>query len=482
MKKYLFINICIVLIFNINAQNVQWGESEKLSLSTYDYAYQVFNKYLGHFNGCDYYTSIHSQKTIFDTDKVDFIFIKTINNKIIKTTESTTTHYNYINIQVINNEIAIFYYDILSKDNCEIKVDFFNLNDFAFIKTKKLFNFKSIKDFYNTIKLSVSEDNSIFEILTEAIDPESSKKIILIKTFDFSLNEKSETKIDLMCEGFYKFKNLTINNDGSCFFSIYEYLIEHSHSKFSKILLINCNGVNSNVIEFKKDGISNITDYIVFKTNTDEDKLIILENTSIKIYNLFFNSATYSAFNEYNLNNGNWIIDQTFRLDNENIFIALSNSERKNFHKNNSNVTIKSYKSINLLCFNSDFNHLVYKTKVNRFYLSYEIFAASYLESDEIPGYFLQNNNITIIYNNDPLRYFDVNDDDKKRISSKITKATNIQKTIIDEYGDVKTTIITDKLFKNLSLIPGFYHPNSDETITLAKKKGKQITFGTITQ
>ncbi|PKP27837.1 MAG: hypothetical protein CVU02_02545, partial [Bacteroidetes bacterium HGW-Bacteroidetes-19] len=190
MKKIFYLLIFALSSITLTAQNVQWGEPEKLSITSNLYVYPVFNKYLGNFDGCDYYTSIHNHITFINNNKVDFIFIKTRNNQIDKITKSTTTHYNYINIQVINNQIAIFYYDIQSKDNCEIKVDFFNLNDFAFIKTKKLFNFKSIKDFNNTIKFSVSEDKSIFGILTEAIDPGSSKKILLIKTFDFSFNEK----------------------------------------------------------------------------------------------------------------------------------------------------------------------------------------------------------------------------------------------------------------------------------------------------
>lgn len=482
MKKIFYVLILTLSSITLTAQTIQWGPTTKLKVSMSNEFYPKFNMYLGNISGYDYYTSIHRAKTMLYTDKVDFVFIIAKQNEIITSTESTEIHYNYINIQIIDNQIAVFYFDDKNDSEWEIKVDFYNPRDFALKKTLTLFKFKPIGLVSRIINFSVSENKSLFGIMTLVIDPETNAKSFLVKTFDFQFNERSESYFDFQREGTLYFKNFTTNNDGSNYLLISEYKIEDNLSKINKLHLIQCSEGYSNFIEIPMDDMEEPCDYLIVKSNSNKDKLIITEKKSLKTYDLFFKTEDYYELNTHYFKEGNWIIDHTLKLENGNFFISLTNTGSKRFTIQNGVITIKYFKNLQLMCLDSDLNQLVYETRVNRYYSLYDQYAVSKLNIDVKPLYLLDKNSVTLLFNNDALKYVDEIDDEKKIVRKQVTLHSNFQKSIIDESGNVFTKILTNSSLENGKLINGFCHANSDNSITIAKVRKKQITFGTLVQ
>lgn len=481
MKKVFYVLILTIASITLTAQTIQWGPTTKLKVSMSNEFYPKFNMYLGNISGYDYYTSIHRAKTMLYTDKVDFVFIIAKQNEIITSTESTEIHYNFISIQIIDNQIAVFYFEDKNDSEWEIKVDFYNARDFALKKTLTLFKFKpSLVS--KIIKFSVSENMSLFGITTLAINPETNAISFLVKTFDFQFNERSETYFNFKSEGTISFKNFSTNNDGSNYLLISEYKIEDNFSKINKLHLIHCNEGYSNFIEIPMDDMEEPCDYLIVKSNSNKDKLIITEKKSIKTYDLFFKTEDYYELNTHYFKEGNWIIDQTLKLENGNFFISLTNTGTKSFSVQSGVITIKYFKNLQTICLDSDFNQLVYDTKIKRYYSLYDQYAVSRLNIDVKPLYLLDKNSVTLLFNNDALKYIDEIDDEKKTVRKQVTLYSNFQKSIIDESGNLFTKILLNSSLENGKLISGFCHANSDNTISIAKVRKKQITFGTIVQ
>lgn len=485
MKKIAFYIISIYLSINVNAQNITWGTPIKFEESFSTFFTTISGHYIGNIDGNDIYTCYKRTKEFFPTTTLDLILFKTNKNELISLSELEKKKYNYISIEVLDDKIALFYFEENNEDKYEVKVDFYNPSDLKFDRSVTLFEYKPVDESHRIIKFTKNENNTLFGILTTAINPENKSNSFLVKTFDFQLEEKGETYFEVPLNETSFFKNFILQNDGYSIVSISEYKMKDYEPFIDKMHFIRCREGEAEFIELQEEEIIDLCDFQIFNNIFNQEKLIITERENIRIYDLSFKNSTYSETNSYTLKDGNWIIDKTIKLNNGTYFIALAKMGRERFESKNGPYMLEYFQSFNFLCFNPSINDFIYETSVGRYYSSHESIVIPNEKISRKPIYLQSGNKVTVVYNSTmtyPNEFAEKNGDDLKKIDSDPPKDLNYQKTVIDENGNVENSTLTNSVIEKTGMYSSFCHTNKDETITIVKVWKKDLTIGTIAQ
>ena len=485
MKNFIFIVIGIYLSLNVNAQNITWGTPLKLEESFSTFFTTISGHYIGNINGIDFYTYYQRSKGFFPTKTLDLTLFKANKNEIISVSELEKKKYSYISIEIFYDMIALFYFEENNEGKYVVKVDYYNPTDLTFNKSVTLFEYKPVDESHRIIKFTKNDNNTLFGILTTAINPENKSNSFLVKTFDFQLEEKGETYFEVPLNETSFFKNFILQNDGYSIVSISEYKMIDYKPFINKMHFIRCREGESEFIELQEEEIIDLCDFQIINNIFNQEKLIITERDKIRIYDLSFTNSIYSETNSFTLKDGNWIIDKTFKLNNGNYFIALAKVGRERFESKNGPYMLEYFQSFNFLCYNPSINDLIYETPVGRYYSAYESSVIPYEKINRSPIYVQSSNKVKVIYNsamNYPMEFAEKNGEDLKKIKSNPPKDLNYQKTVIDENGDVENSTLTNSLIEKTGMYSSFCHINNDETITIVKVWKKDLTIGRIAQ
>jgi hypothetical protein len=486
MKKTLLLLIFILLTINVYSQNINWGKPLTLKHAFYSHFFFQSGHFIGNIDGFDYYTIYNNSKSLLPTTTTDFTIFKAKNNNIVSVKELEKNKYDYITIQIIEDYIALFYVDKSNEYQFEIIVDIFNPKDLQLQKRISLFKYMPINDSQELIQFSKSENNNLFGILTTAINPEDKTASVIVKTFNDQYEEKEETYFIIDLDGENFLKDFILYNDGTALVTLIENTATAYTFNINKIILVQCKDGESAFITFLEENIHHIQDFSVIKTPSNKQKLFLVQENKIHIYDLSFKEEEkYTELNSFSIKKGSWSIDKILLLDNGNLFFSFTNSGRKRFESQNGHYTLKNFQSFNFICFNSELNNLIYQSKVGRYF---SVIDRSVIYNERVnwsPLYVQKGNNVIIVYNSEmdyPTNYIKENGDDLTEIESDKTENINYQQTTIEESGHVETKTLSNSKIEKTGIYSSLCHKNDNETISIVKVNKKKLTIGTIPQ
>jgi hypothetical protein len=483
MKK-LFITLLLFFPFLIFSQTINWGTTTK-TLESFSYNWNSKSgTYVGNIEGFDYYVyyrRVNSPTSL--SNKMNMAFVKVKNNQVIQFTEFTKKEYLKINIQIMDNKIAVIYLELSRDSKSEVKIDFFDPNLLTFEKSKSLYSFYGDIDYNSFGKFAVSEDKNTTAIMTFAKMPETKQSGILIKTFDNQYNEKDEIYIQDESKFYCIYDQLIVNNDGSGYVVASNYRIENQDYYLDEIDVIKFNESNYSTIKYKEENLNDEMSATVIQTGKEEAKLVLTKKKILRIIDLDFGSENFSESNFYEFKSGDWMIDKVIKLENGNLFFSLANQGMRIITSSNSRTIVYFNKSFMFYCFDASMNELIYELKSGRYYTVNEGIPSpeGYLT---VPTFYYQKDNkVTLLYNSDeeyPEEHTDKNGNDDPSITTSATKTSLLQKTVIDETGFINTTTLTNSSDEDGLFATPFIHVTEDGKILIAKINNKKITIGTI--
>jgi len=486
MKKLFFLTIFLLFVNFGNSQTINWGLTTK-TLESFSYNwYSKSGTYIGNINGFDYYVYYRRAKSSINlSDKINVAFVKVKDNQVIQFTEFIQKDYLKINIQVIENKIGIVYLDLGLDINRDVKIDYIDPDLLTIQKTQTLYSYKCNENCNSYAKFAVSEDKKTFAIMTFAIMSDAKNTGLLIKTFNNDYIEKSETYIADEYKTYRLYEQLFVNNDGSGYVVISDYVVGKDNYYLDYIDIIKFNDSDFAKVKYEEENMYDLNSSYMFQTGKENAKLVLSNNKNFKIIDLDFNSENVEESQSYELKPGNWKIDKVIRLENGNLFFSLANQGMEIFLSSNSRTIVYFNKSYHFYCLDASLDNLIYDVKSGRYYSVNEGIQSpeGYLTVPTFYGY--KDNNVTLIYNSDeeyPKKHTEKNGDDDRIITTTATETSLLQKTVIDENGNVKTTVLTNSSDENGIFVTPFIHVTDDGKIIIAKINNKKITFGTIAQ
>ncbi len=484
MKKLFFL-IYVLLCTNFGfSQSINWGLTTK-TLESFSFNwYSKSATYVGNINGFDYYVYYRRAKSpVILSDKINIALVKVKDNQVIQFTEFVKKDYLKINFQIVENKIGVVYLERGLDSTRDVKIDYFDPDLLTIQRTQTLYSYKCYINFNAYAKFAVSEDKKTFAIMTFAIMPDSKTTGLLIKTFDNQYNEKNEIYIEDEHKFYRLYEQLNVNNDGSGYVVISDYVVEKNSYYLDYIEIIKYHDNDYAKVKYEEKNMSDLISSYVIQTGKESAKFVLSTKENLKIFDLDFSGDNVTESNSYALKSGNWMIDKVLKLDNGNLFFSVANRGMEIFSSSNSRTIVYYNKSYHFYCFDATMDNLIYDMKSGRYYSVNEGIQSpdGYLT---VPTFYDQkDNNVTMIYNSDedyPEDHTEKNGEDDRIITTSATETSLLQKTVIDETGFVKTTTLTNSSDEKGIFVTPFIHVTEDGKIMIAKINNKKITFGSI--
>jgi hypothetical protein len=212
MKK-LFLFLSLFFVISLQAQQVSWGTPTKLNETFSASNKLVSGKYLGKINGVDYYTYYSRVLKFLTAEGFQFAFCKVNSNGIQKFSPYTTLNYNFIDITIINDQIAVIYTTGEKKEKRNVKIDFYNPNTFLKSKTVTLFSFHPVDKYEPFSRIVYSEDKSQLCMVING-KSESGGSTLIIKSYDNKMEELWSENFNYFGDGYPEIGDIVFSNSG----------------------------------------------------------------------------------------------------------------------------------------------------------------------------------------------------------------------------------------------------------------------------
>ena len=487
MKKLLFI-VSFLFAVNLYSQNVQWSVESKLTENILNSMYGTSGKYLGEIGNVDFYVFAQKVPSFFDFPEIVCSFIKVKDKKVIQSSKFTK-EYMFIDVDIIDKQIGILYYEEKSDDTISLLVDYYSLTTFELEKTRTIFSFISDDHIPNFVAYAASPDQGTKTILTQEINPETEESELFIHVFDNSFYEKYYKSTPINFSKNQYLGKIQVFNNGPILFDIKSthdvsynpvfndaifYLVDESGLK--QISLTDQSITNpSQIPKYDDIGYINIDKF--------QYKVVTSYNMCFRIFNLDFKNNFVSEPIVQSSNNGTWKIDNILRLSNGNQVFCFANRTieiNTQFLKARTN----SNKSIQMICLDPNSDEIVYQTTLNRYHNVVEGSKSPFGNLKNIPFYTTNDDEVIVIYNTEPdlKKYIAVNGSDKAAVSEFDSKEVITIFAKIDNLGFVRKKTILDSKDDKDKFIGVFSHLDKNEKIIVSKVKKSKMTFGIITQ
>lgn len=486
MKKLLFI-VSFLFAVNLYSQNVQWSVESKLTENILNSMYGTSGSYLGEVGNVDFYVFAQKEPSFFDLPGKVFSFIKVKDNKVIQSSKFTKD-YMFIDIDIIDKQIGILYYEEKSYDTFDLKIDYYSLSTLELEKTRTIFSFISDDENSNFVSYAASPDKSTKTILTQEINPESEESELFIHVFDNNFYEKyyKSTPID--------FKNnqylgkIQVFNNGPILFDIKSTHDVSYNPVFNDAIFYMVDESGLKQLSLTDQSITNPSqipkydDIAYMNTGKFQFKVITSFNMCFRIFNLDFKKKFISEPIVQNSNKGTWKIDNILHLSNGNQVFCFANRTIE-FNTQFLKARTNSNKSIQLICLNPTSDEIIYQCTLNRYCNIVEGSKSPYGNLKNIPFYTTKEDEVIVIYNTEPdlKKYISINGSDKGEVSEFDSKKIVTIFAKIDNLGFFRNKTIHESDNNKDIFIGTFSHKDKNEKIVISKAKKNKITFGVIT-
>lgn len=487
MKK-LFLFLSLFFVISLQAQQVSWGTPTKLKESFTAATKLVSGKYLGKINGIDYYTYYSRLTKFLSVEGFQFVFCKVSDNGIQKFSPYTTLNYNFIDIMILNDQIAVIYTTGEKKEKRNVKIDYYNPNTFLKAKTVSLFSFNPIDKYEPFSRMVYSDDKSQMCMVING-KSESGGSSLIIKSYDKAMEELWTENYNYFGEGFPEIGDIVLSNSGKLIIHLNIYDSDKNKRKLVSYLFAEVSNGSIREINSTETSKKGLFDFKLKVVGEDQYFAASSEELMLTGFMLDFNKEEVNKVFTQSVYEGFWKIDDILILKNGNITIAAANRNLDVLTQTNGNG-MTSYKyfywnrSLLFVGYNPEKNEIEYSKYYGREFNIAQGMRSEQPQLTMAPFYFVKENDICVIYN--------TAHDTKDNVSNKKeapflmymtcvnTKKPVTRLLIVDESGKIKVKTLFDAKTAKGIFATTFAHIDDEGEVVLAKFKAKYLTIGTV--
>jgi hypothetical protein len=486
MKKNLLIILCFFAAFQIHAQNVQWGPVLKVKEGFF-YSNQTVNgTYLGQLNGADYYTYYTKRPKGFVIEDTRFAFLEVKGSTITKFTPYSDSKYEYLDVNMVNEQICVFYETGEKKAKRNIKVDYYTPSTLKKSKTINLVSFDPIDKDDPYINVFHSENNKFIGLFANGKNPETGKGTIILKCFNDNLEEVWTSYYDFNGNGYPEIGDMMISNSGNITIHFMKYESDKK-KRLESFYFAKISGESISELEYSVTGKPEVIDYKIGEYKENQNLFVYTEEESVNIIKLDFTNQNATNIVSQKPYEGNWKIDKIIDLGNGRYTVAVQNRDMVPIPSRNSNGTVTTTfyywnRSFLFLGINSENDELIYNKYLGRKYAHMQELPSYELEITIPATYIVKEGDIFVVYNTDKNTEDKTsNKKEKPAIIPGFTMATFkpiTKMATISESGDIKVKTLCSSKTDKGTFLTTFCHLDSDGKLVVLKAKSKKVAAG----
>jgi len=489
MKKFLLIILCFFAAVQLNAQNVQWGNTVKLNQYMNAMYVIVQGKYLGEIDGSDYYTYYGYFPKFLKMPDTQLAFIQANGTTTKKFSDLTTTEYDMLDVFNVENQFAVFYVTGKKLEKRNIKVDFYTPNSFKKEKSDVLFSFDPINKNYPFMKIIRSKNEKYIGFVVNGKHPETGNGTLIFKCYDDKLNELWTSYYDVKSEGYPEIGNIILSDNGKM---VIQFIVYNNDDK-KRLISLNFTEINDNSTkdleyEFENPKIE-LIDFMLGSYGENQYLMVFTEEKNITGIKVDFDSESLTKVISHNPYKGNWHIDDIIDLKNGKYTVAMQNRGIESVTRvQNNGMTSTTYyywnRSFMFIGIENATDEILYKKYLGRKFTISQGTQTYNLNMNIVPHYFVNNGELSVIYNTD--KKTENNESNEKESKFVVTSFTfksmksDTRMATITDGGKINVKVLFDSKTAKGYYLSNFTHFDKNNDLLILIAKGKKTTLGKV--